>query len=351
MMAGAAVSRFSRLLAMVPYLAARQGISVTEAAADLGISTSQLTKDIEQLFVCGQRHNGFEDLIDVQYESGHVRVEFTAGIDRPLRLTGAEAALLQTALATLADIRGVDTDAITRAIAKIEAAMSVSTAPPVKKGLRARGEELAAREQEQRDRARREADAPDGAGGVPAADGGAHDTVFDTVRAAVRDRRALRLRYYTPSRDSTAERVVDPMTVQLIDGNAYLQAWCRSSEGTRLFRFDRIEAAQRLAEPAAPPPTAAEPVAPGGWEAQDLPGAELEIDPSALWVTEKYLVDLVEEPSAEPAGPVRARVRYGSQEWLIRFLLSSGGAIGLVGEPVLAAEVADWARAARDRYK
>ena len=103
----AAVSRFSRLLAMVPYLAARQGIAVAEAAADLGISETQLTKDIEQLFVCGQRSNGFEDLIDVQYDSGYERVAFTDGTDRPLRLTGAEAALPQTALATLADIRAV----------------------------------------------------------------------------------------------------------------------------------------------------------------------------------------------------------------------------------------------------
>ena len=60
------------------YLAARDGIELDEAAADLGITTAQLTKDIEQLFVCGHRENGFEDLIDVQYDSGYVRVAFTA---------------------------------------------------------------------------------------------------------------------------------------------------------------------------------------------------------------------------------------------------------------------------------
>ena len=76
---------------MVPYLAARDGIELDEAAADLGITTAQLTKDIEQLFVCGHRENGFEDLIDVQYDSGYVRVAFTAGMDRPLRLTGRHA--------------------------------------------------------------------------------------------------------------------------------------------------------------------------------------------------------------------------------------------------------------------
>ena len=57
-------------------------------------------------------------------------------MDRPLRLTGAEAALLQTALATLADIAGVDTDATRRAIAKIEAAMACRLHRKKKKACR-----------------------------------------------------------------------------------------------------------------------------------------------------------------------------------------------------------------------
>ncbi|GAB09384.1 proteasome accessory factor C [Gordonia araii NBRC 100433] len=345
-MAEASVSRFSRLLAMVPYLASRQGIAVSEAAADLGITTGQLTKDIEQLFVCGQRQNGFEDLIDVQYDSGHVRVQFTAGMDRPLRLTGAEAALLQTALATLADIPGVDADATRRAIAKIEAAMAVPVRAK-KKGLRARGEELAAAESAAR--AQRSEPSADG-GGAPTS---RRQRRYDEVREAVRAHRALRLRYYTPARDAVSERIVDPITVKLIDGNAYLQAWCRSAEDTRLFRFDRIEAAEQLDEPSNPPPAAAASVGPAGWEEQDLLTAELEIAPEQLWVTENYLVDIIDDGSgpAPDGAPVRARVHYGSQEWLVRFVSGFGGTIRLVGEPEISAQVHARAAAARERYR
>ncbi|MFT3900163.1 MAG: WYL domain-containing protein [Gordonia sp. (in: high G+C Gram-positive bacteria)] len=339
-MAGASVSRFSRLLAMVPYLAARQGIAVSEAAAELGISESQLTKDIEQLFVCGYRQNGFEDLIDVQYDSGYVRVAFTAGMDRPLRLTGAEAALLQTALATLADIPGVDADATRRAIAKIEAAMAAPVRAK-KKGLRARGKEL--------ERAAAERAAAGDETGAAAPSNG-REAVYDTVRDAVRDHRALRLRYYTPARDAVGERVVDPIAVQLIDGKAYLQAWCRLSEGTRLFRFDRIEAAEQLDEPAAPPERAVAASAPAGWAAQNLLTAELAIDRSALWVVENYLVDLVDDPPADGSDPVRARVHYGSPEWLVRFLSGFGGAIRVVDQPDIADQVRELAAAARRRY-
>lgn len=344
-MAAPSVSRFSRLLAMVPYLAARDGIELDEAAADLGITTAQLTKDIEQLFVCGHRENGFEDLIDVQYDSGYVRVAFTAGMDRPLRLTGSEAALLQTALATLADIPGVDTDATRRAIAKIEAAMAVPVRR-AKKGLRARGEELAAAAAA----ARAAAQAGEAAQGEDSTPSG-RDAVFEEVHTAVREHRALRIRYYTPSRDTISERVVDPITVQLIDGSAYLQAWCRSSEDTRLFRFDRIEAAQGLDEPSAPPEQAVKSPAPAGWEDEVLLTAELEIDPGAAWVIENYLVDLLDEPSGDPTRPVRARVRYGSAEWLVRFLLGFGGAIRVVDEPEVAAEVSRRAGAARAHYR
>ncbi|MFT4199672.1 helix-turn-helix transcriptional regulator [Gordonia sp. (in: high G+C Gram-positive bacteria)] len=340
-MTGTSVSRFSRLLAMVPYLAARQGIAVDEAAAELGISESQLTKDIEQLFVCGHRQNGFEDLIDVQYDSGYVRVQFTAGMDRPLRLTGDEAALLQTALATLADIPGVDADATRRAIAKVEEAMAAPVRPK-KKGLRARGEEL--------ERAAAAAKAAGGGSEDKADAGSAREAVYDRVRDGVRDHRALRLRYYTPARDAVGERVVDPMAVQLIDGKAYLQAWCRQSEGTRLFRFDRIEEAEELDEPSNPPAAAVETGSPAGWEGQDLPTAELEIDRSAVWVVENYLVDLLDDPPADSAAPVRAQVRYGSQEWLVRFLLGFGGAIRVVGEPQVQAQVRERAAAARARY-
>lgn len=123
-MAQAAPSRLSRLLALVPYFLAHDGISIDQAAADLGVTERQLTKDLEQLFVCGLPGYYPDDLIEVEFSEGHVHVGFTAGMDRPLRLTPTEASILLVALRALVDTPGVlDREAAGRAIAKIEQAV------------------------------------------------------------------------------------------------------------------------------------------------------------------------------------------------------------------------------------
>ena len=130
-MAAAAPSRLNRLLAMVPYFQARRGISVAQAADELGVTQAQLTKDLELLFVCGLPGYYPDDLIELEFSEGYVTVGFTAGMDRPLRLTTVEASTLLVALRALVETPGVvDVAAARRAIAKIEQAVG-ATVPGV----------------------------------------------------------------------------------------------------------------------------------------------------------------------------------------------------------------------------
>ncbi|GAB91718.1 helix-turn-helix transcriptional regulator [Gordonia rhizosphera] len=318
-MARSAPSRFSRLLAMVPYFAARRGISIVEAARDLGVTPKQLTKDLELLFLCGLPGYFPNDLIDLQFEHGYVEVGFTAGMDRPLQLTTTEASTMLVALRALADMPGVmETSAVLRAIAKIEQAVGSSA------------EE----------------------GGGASSDGDEPD-VFTTIREAVRTGRALAIRYYSATRDNVGERVVDPIRVQVVDNNSYLEAWCRSSEGVRLFRFDRIDTATILDEPSAPPEEAAlTPQSAILSDNPDLPAVDIEIDPSELWILDYYTIEPAEalENRPDPDAPLRARLIYGSPEWLTRFLLGFGGRVRVVSSPAIADTVVTTARAARARY-
>lgn len=316
--------RFSRLLAMVPYFARRRGIAMSQAAKDLGITERQLTKDLELLFLCGLPGHFPDDLIDLQFEHGHVEVGFTAGMDRPLRLTGTEASTMLIALQALLDLPGtVDQRAARRAMAKIEAAV--------------------------------------GSGGVsvPGADARrtteeAASPVIETIREAVKSARALSIRYYTPGRDRVSERIVDPVRLQTMDDHTYLDAWCRQADGMRLFRLDRVEDAVLLDEPAAPPdPDAVR--APSGilsGDDQGLPSVEIEIDPEELWILDYYLIEPLElvADRPDPALPVRARIAYGSAAWLTRFVLGFGGSVRLCSDDQIDQAVKATAHAARERY-
>lgn len=304
--AGAATDRLPRLLALVPYLIARPGIPVDEAAADFGVSPKQLRKDLELLWMCGLPGYGPGDLIDLSFEGETITVTYDAGMRRPLRLTAAEATALLVALRALAGTPGVvDTDAVRRSLAKIESAVGQAKPAGVVVGL-------AMQETETTERTRQ------------------------MVVAALRRGRALRIRYYTASRDEITDRTVDPMRMLLVEGRSYLEAWCRLAEDVRLFRLDRIDDVRELDEPAAPPPHARpHDVSEGLFRPEpDQREAVLVLAPDARWIAEYYPVDELVELDG---GRARIRMRYTDLSWMVRLVLAQAGEV-LVEEP---AELAD----------
>lgn len=304
--AGAATDRLPRLLALVPYLIARPGIPVDEAAADFGVTPKQLRRDLELLWMCGLPGYGPGDLIDLSFEGETITVTYDAGMRRPLRLTAAEATALLVALRALAGTPGVvDTDAVRRSLAKIESAVGQAKPAGVVVGL-------AMQETETTERTRQ------------------------VVVAALRRGRALRIRYYTASRDEITDRTVDPMRMLLVEGRSYLEAWCRLAEDVRLFRLDRIDDVRELDEPAAPPPHARpHDVSEGLFRPEpDQREAVLVLSPDARWIAEYYPVDELTELDG---GRARIRMRYTDLSWMVRLVLAQAGEV-LVGEP---AELAD----------
>jgi proteasome accessory factor C len=302
-------ARLPRLLALVPYLLVRPGVPIEEVAADFSITVRQLRRDLELLWMCGLPGYGPGDLIDLSFEGDSVTVTFDAGMRRPLRLSRAEATALVVALRALAETPGVvDAESMRRALAKIEAAAGQTDG--VVLGLATREE------------------------GALAA-----------VRDALDHRRALHIRYYTPSRDTVSERSVDPMRLLLVEGRSYLEAWCRAVEGVRLFRLDRIEHVRTLDEPAVPPPHARPTdVSAGLFRAQpDQRIAVLTLAPDARWVAEYYPV---EELIEGEGGTATVRMRYAETGWMVRLVLGLGGDVLVRDPPELAAGVAERALAA-----
>lgn len=86
--------------------------------------------------------------------------------------------------------------------------------------------------------------------------------IAETIWRAVRDDTRLRIRY-TDVGGLETEREVDPQHVVVGPHGSYLSAWCHLRDGDRVFRMDRITAAERV--PALPHrrPVVAEPVVDG----------------------------------------------------------------------------------------
>jgi proteasome accessory factor C len=313
----AATTRLVRLLNMVPYFQANPRITFAEAAADLGVTRKQLRDDLNQLWMCGLPGYGPGDLIDIEFSGDTIDVIFSAGMDRPLRLTSPEATGLLVALRALVDVPGVvDPDAARSAIAKIEAA-----AGTVAHGANSVQPEPAT------------TDSPAAA----------------AVRRAVRDGRAVTLEYYSASRDTLSTRTVDPIRVVLVNDLSYLEAWSREAEGVRLFRFDRIVDAAVLDEASAPPePAVREPTDTSLFDADpSLPAATLRVAPEAAWMFDYYPMRVLREL---PDGYCEAAMTYASDEWMSRLMLGFGSEVTVLAPQALADRITAAAAAALGAY-
>ncbi|MEO3784282.1 WYL domain-containing protein [Actinocorallia sp. B10E7] len=292
--------RLTRLLALVPYVVARETVSLTEAAEAFGITERQLRDDLNLLWCLELRSPDPYCPIDLSYEGGEITVSEAESISRPLRLGADEAAALLVALRMLAELPGAaERDALTRLIAKLEAAA---------------GEAAAAARQLSVDVDRRT-----GSLGV--------------VQGALREERRLRITYYVAGRDENTVRQVDPMRVLVVDGRTYLEGWCRRAEAVRLFRMDQILEAEVL-EVGAEVPAGAErrDLDDGGGlfraSASDV-RVTLELAPSGRWVADYYPCELVEELGE---GRLRVVLLTSDPRW-VRSLALRLGDQGRVVEP------------------
>ncbi|HEU0192318.1 MAG TPA: YafY family protein [Mycobacterium sp.] len=311
-------NRLVRLLNLVPYLQTHPGVRPEKAAADLGVSKKQLIADLNTLWVgCGLPGHGPGDLIDLEITDDYLGVTFSAGMDRPLRLTSIEAAVVQVALRQLTELPGlVDPEAARTASAKIEAATSSVGA----------------------------------ASGPPVTPAPSETPAVAAVRDAVNRHRALAIDYFSASRDTSSHRVVDPIRVAALSDQSYLEAWCRSAEGVRLFRFDRIDSAEVLDESSSPPVPAVQ----AGTDTalfegdESFPSATLRVAPSAAWMFDYYPMRLLGE-SAD--GYTEVAMTYASDEWMTRLLLGLGSQVQVLAPESLVARVREAADAAVAAYQ
>ncbi len=280
-----AQARLARLLAVVPWVAARDGPAVAEVCARFGVTEQELLEDLDLLFLCGVYPFTPDSLIEVDVADGRVWIRFADYFRRPLRLTAPEGLALLSAGSALLAVPGADTDgALARALDKLAAVLGVDADDSVAVEL-----------------------------------GPAQPEVLAVLQRATAEHRPLALDYYSFGRDSLGTRLVEPWQVFNARGQWYLNGFSRDSGGERLFRIDRARAATLLDEtfvpPSAPPDRRTFHVDAGGET------IVLDLAPTARWIAEQYPNLGVAE---QPDGALRVTLPVSERAWLERLLLRAG---------------------------
>ncbi len=309
--------RLVRLLGLVAYLDRHPGVRVEDVAAHFQVSPEQVMRDVDTLWVSGTPGYWPDDLIDFDadsLESGVLRLTQSRGMTRALRLGTREAVALVAALRALLESVGELLDPAERDV--LASTLEVLTA--------ATGDAAATMAVELTVAA-----APE---------------VVAAARRALRERRRLLIRY-VDAEDRESERVVEPWQLLTGDEHSYLQAWCHSARGERLFRLDRILRAEVRDEPVTTRQGPAR-------EATFTPSPThqrvvLELDSRARWVVEQLPVD---EQSDLPDGGLRVVLRVASGAWLRHLLLRVAPYVRSVEPATAVTDAAEAARAALAAY-
>ncbi|CAB4934805.1 MAG: WYL domain-containing protein [Actinobacteria bacterium] len=309
-------ARLSRLLALVPWLVVNDGITVTEAAAHFGVSPAQLEKDLWLLIVCGLPGHGPDQLVDIQFwDDGRIHVLDAQTMGAPLRLSGDEAVALLVALRLLAQIPGDhDRAALLMATHRLQAAVGELGGEPTVV-VHAAGD----------------------------------NAVIDVLSEAILGERAVRIVYGSATRDELTEREIEPLRIASEDGLTYVEAQCRLAGALRTFRLDRITSATLTGSIHDSPrhddsdALGAEGAAPS---AQPI-SALIAIEPAAGWVLDILTLTGIEESDD---GSLTGTVLLHDPEWLVRMMLSLGGAAQVLAPADLRKSVADAAERALAAY-
>ena len=286
-----------RMLVEVPYLQAHPGVSVNAVAQTFGISSAQVLKDLDVLWMCGLPGGLPGDLIEMDMDAaqagGAIRLSNAEYLSRPMRFSRDEAVSLMVALRSVEEmVTGEQAEAVASALAKLARLTRDAASAPIDLQIASGNEQVRA-----------------------------------ALICAIGRRHQVRLSYDGVARGRTTTPLVDPAEIVLREGTGYLVGWNVDRGGWRNYRLDRIAQAQELDTPSTghgvPPDS-------DSWFEQSTGEVTLQLASSAAWVAEYCPI---RQRTDLPDGGVRVRLAVSDPSWLRRLLLRLGDEVQEVRPP------------------
>lgn len=297
----APLERTARLLDLVPYINAHQGIALKDLAAVFEVSNAQMVNDLTTLWMCGLPGYTPLELMDLDFESGYVSISNAPTLAKPRSVTFDEGVALILGLDLLRASIPIDRidllEKIDSLSARISAIINLSSTfsviAPINQGVSA------------------------------------------AIDQALSSRCTLEIEYHSVYRDEITERVVFPIEIVEIDGQQYLSSYCYSASDFRQFKLDRIQRAVVTHEIKTIPKDSS---------ITEKINSRLKVLKPNRQIAERFSKSDLE------AGSEFVFQTY-SQQWLERSILSSGDGVALITPPEIRASIAQLAQSMLDRYK
>jgi proteasome accessory factor C len=280
-------------------------VTLTETAANFGISESQLEADLNLLVCSGLPGHGPDQLIDIDFwnEDGSIHVIDPLGLTSVLRLSTEEVTALLVGLRILEQVPGDhDRSALVRLAAKLGADHG-GYADDV----------------------------------IVHLTGAADAALHGAVRDALQEGSGLAITYAGATRDDVTTRTIWPRSVSVESGVTYVSAWCDLAGAMRTFRIDRIL----------------------GWEpSATAPRPQVDGESPEVRATVPVTLDLAERVAwfgevhgGRPGGaPGHVVIDVYDVDWVARAVLALGGDARIVDPPAAVERLVALTAAALARY-
>jgi proteasome accessory factor C len=302
-------SRLSRILALIPYVLAKDGAKVSDIVERFGYTEAELTRDLNTVFFCGLPGYTPGDLMEAYIDGDEVVIDAADYFARAPRLTSMEAlGLIAAGMAILGSGQG--SPELEKAVDKLTKSVL-----------------------------------PDGGAAIDV-DVSGDSKNLAALKSAATERRVVRITYRSLTHEEETVRDIEPWAVVTTLGNWYVQGHCRMVDAERVFRVDRIRQMEVLEEVFERPTDLTEPGI-GYTPSDDDIAARIKLSPGAKWVLDYYPVDVLKETKTG------TEIRFTSPDAEIpaRLLLRLGPEARLIeGEEVRARLVAI-AETLRNRYR
>lgn len=286
------LSRTSRLLDLVPYITAHQGIDLTTLAQVFSVTSHQMVADLTTLWMCGLPGYTPLELMELSFDSGYVTIHNAQTLSRPRNLTMEECVAL---------LLGLD--------------LVMQSLPEDREDLKS-----AARELVTKLALRANISSPLHAQSLE------NQEIRSSVLAAISSKSRLTISYHSLYSDEVSSRVIQPVELKNDQVHDYVWAYCEKALAFRSFRVDRVLTCE-VAD-----------ISPGQIHATENLASpfiyySLHVSSQLRDVMERFNLEL-SDMSAE------IHSRAFSRQWLTRSVMASAGVVELTQPSEVRAEIA-----------